>query len=1510
MLIALQSLSSVCVCKITMEALWLLEVILKEMNLSLTFSLSHKCVTRKTVSSLLTLNALSCLLALSFLMKVKLYLELLDRMECISLDLKNIVPSGGITCLYANATTDESKLWHRRLGHVNFKNINKLVKGHLVRGLPSKVFVNDHTCVACKKGKQHKASCKAKLERTIRKPLELLHMDLFGPVSVESINKKKYCLVVTDDFSRFSWVFFLATKDETNEILYKFITGLENQLNHKVKIIRCDHGTEFKNHAMNEFCAKKGIKREFSVARTPQQNGVAKKKNRTLIEAARTMLADLLLPIPFWAEAVKTACYVLNRVLVTKPQSRTPYKLLIGSGPNWMFDLDFLTNTMNYILVSVENHVNVDAGTQEHYVAGSSKNDKEPTQEFILLPLHPHRPRISVEDVVQATEEKPSENFPKDNDVHNLEDVAKKEEQHMLAKADQALKDDLKWMIAQEIIVKAIDDATRQAFEEEKKRAAQATSINKLNTGRPSVSTDNSPLVSTANIPYASAASTPTDANIGGSSFVYLEGQIPIDASTLPNADLPIDPNMLDLEDDSNVFPNDGIFSGAYDDEDVGAEADFNNMDNTIDVSPIPTLRVHKDHPKGQILGDPKSAVQTRGKIQKASSVQQALVSYIYNQNRTNHKDHQNCLLACFLSQEEPKTISQALEDESWVEAMQEELLQFKLQKVWILVDLPFGKKAIGTKWEEGIDYDEVFAPVARIEAIRLFLAFASFMGFPVYQMDVKSAFLYGTIGEEVYVHQPPGFVDPAHPNKVYKVIKALYGLHQAPKAWYETLSSFLLENGFRRGTIDKTLFIKKNKSDIIFQMSSMGELTFFLGLQVKQQPDGIFISQDKYVADILKKFDFCSIKTATTPIESNKPLVKDEDGVDVDVHVYRSMIGSLMYLTASRPDIMFAVCACVRDSPFELEAFSDSDYRGASLDRKSTTGGCQFLGKRLISWQCKKQTIMANSTTEAEYVTAANYFKNPVYHSRTKHIEIRHHFIRDCYEKRLIDVIKIHTDANVADLLTKGFDVTRFNFLVLELILIRTSMNLRMDGSCAGSLSHIWSMANLRYSNKHNMVAFLKKPTESVGFTEIVDFLKGTSLRYALTHNPTIYDSLVKQFWQTATVRTLANGIQELVASIDNKEYTITEASTRSQLQLADATGIINLSNAEIYEGLATLGGFVRENVPLLPAMLAGAAPDQADEATTTGMGVETEGATTTTTGLDAGLDNVNIHESPLRSHEAPLLKVDTSESAEDKLNLKELMDIVPKLVLRIDNLEKELQQIKSAYGKAVLTLVKRVKLFEAALKRKSMKVILSESENEEREDQGRKIQDIDGDPLVSLVRNSMEEKEADFVTPKKVSASGEAQEEDISPTTLEAAKILSKVASQNVSTYKRRARSASKDKDIGIGMDFFSATKERLNSAKIEVNTGSAGVNPVSTPNVIQTVNVIVHSPVKSQREGKAPMTSEDVQATQKTKEQIRQEEAGLAEAMRIQEEQELSEQQQKRKAEVQEAAQFYTE
>ncbi|GKD53765.1 putative ribonuclease H-like domain-containing protein, partial [Tanacetum coccineum] len=424
-----------------------------------------------------------------------------------SIDLRNIIHPGGLTCLFAKALLDESNLWHRRLGHINFKTINKLMRGNLVRGLPLKIFENDNSCVACQKGKQHKAS------------------------------------LVTDDYSRFSWVFFMATKDETSKILKNFITSIENQLDHKVKIIRCDNRTEFKNKEMNQFCEKQDIKREFSVARTPQQNGVAKRKNRTLIEAARTMLADSILPTTFWAKVVNTACYVQNR---------------------------------------------------------------------------------------KDTEE------------------------------EKDLRDDLERMIIQ-------DKAAKAAYE---------------------------------------AASSQENVNI--------------------------------------------VNSAADNTNKEGAEANTNNLELSQAVSPTPTTRTLIDLPKG------KRAISTK---------------WVYR----NKKDEQGIVV-----KNKARLVAQ------------------------------------GYTQEEGIDYDEVFAPVAKIEANKLFLAYASYMDFVVYRMDVKSAFLYGTIEEEVYVFQPPGFDDPEFPDKVYKVEKDLYGLHQAPRAWYETLSTYLIDNGFRRGIIDKTLFIKKDKFDIL----------------------------------------------------------------------------------------------------------------------------------------------------------------------------------------------------------------------------------------------------------------------------------------------------------------------------------------------------------------------------------------------------------------------------------------------------------------------------------------------------------------------------------------------------------------------------------------------------------------------------------------------------------------------------------------------------------------------
>ena len=411
-----------------------------------------------------------------------------------------------------------------------------------------------------------------------------------------------------------------------------------------------------------------------------------------------------------------------------------------------------------------------------------------------------------------------------------------------------------------------------------------------------------------------------------------------------------------------------------------------------------------------------------------------------------------------FVSITEPTKVDEAFLEPEWIQAMQEELHQFELNNVWELVKRPDSCKhnIIGTKWiyrnkqdenglvvrnkarlvaqgytqVEGIDFDETFAPVARLEAIRILLAYANHHDIILYQMDVKSAFLNGKLEEEVYVAQPPGFEDPKHPDKVFRLNKALYGLKQAPRAWYDTLKEFLMKKGFKPGSLDPTLFTKSYDGelfvcqiyvdDIIFgctdqrysdefaymmseeyQMSMMGELKFFLGLQIRQQHNGIFISQEKYLKDVLRKFGMQDCKGVKIPMPTNGHLCTDENGIDFDQKVYRSMIGSLLYLCASRPDIMLSVCMCARfqatpkeshhkavkhilrylahtptlglwypkGSVFDLIGYSDSDYAGDRVDRKSTSGTCHFLGRSLVCWSSKKQNCVSLSTAEAEYI-------------------------------------------------------------------------------------------------------------------------------------------------------------------------------------------------------------------------------------------------------------------------------------------------------------------------------------------------------------------------------------------------------------------------------------------------------------------------------------------------------------------------------------------------------------
>nr|GEV99987.1 hypothetical protein [Tanacetum cinerariifolium] len=791
-----------------------------------------------------------------------------------SIDLNNIVPHRDLTCLVFKASADECMLWHRRLGHLNFKTMNELVRHNLVRGLPTKCFENDHTCIACLKGKQHKAS----------------------------------------------W-----------------------------------------------------IKREFSNARTPQQNGVAERRNRTLIEAARTMLANTKLPVTLWAETVNTACYVQNRVLVNKSYNKTPYELFNGkfkekgdegyfirysmsskafrvfnkrtrrveenlhveflenkaiekgASPNWLFDIDSLSKSMNYMPV--------DAG---------------------IIPAN-----------LSGTKDAASQEAKKD--VSSLRYIALPNWAH-----DALLEFSLS---------KPQDHCSTKVLEGSGNSNLTASTSNPL--ADPMETLTVATLIPTVSLPVPTAYSTDSQEP---SSDARLISKRVANHEEIPSLD-----NILSL---TNRFED--ILRGTINsDESNGVEADISNMDTAITASLTSTLRNHKDHPKSQIIVHVDTPIQTKNKS---------------------------------------KEISDTLQDPRWVEAMQEELLQFKIQNVWTLVDCPKGVRPIGTKWvlknkkdkrgivirnkarlvaqghtqEEGIDYDEVFVPVARIVAIRLFLTYASFMGFVVHQMDVKIAFLYGTIDEKVYVMQPHEFQDLEFPAKVYKVEKAMYGLHQAPRAWYGTLSKYMLKNGFQRGKIDQTLFIRRKREDFILVQVYVDDIIFrSSNPQLCREFKALMHEKFHMTAmgDILNKFRYSDVRHQVTPKECHLHAVK---------RIFRYLKGhpklGLLY---------------PKESPFELVAFSDSDYGGATQDRKSTTGGCQFLCRRLISWQCQKQTIVATSTTEAEYVAAASCYGQVMW------IQNQLLDYGDCFKKKLISVDHIHTDENVADLLTKPFDAGRFQYLV-----------------------------------------------------------------------------------------------------------------------------------------------------------------------------------------------------------------------------------------------------------------------------------------------------------------------------------------------------------------------------------------------------------------------------------------------------------------------------------------------
>nr|GEU61269.1 hypothetical protein [Tanacetum cinerariifolium] len=706
-------------------------------------------------------------------------------------------------CLLSKASKTKSWLWHRRLSHLNFGAIKHLARQGLVRGLPKLKFKKDHLCSARAMGKSKKKSHKPKSEDTNQEKLYLLHMDLCGPMRDESVNGKKNILVIVDDYSRFTWVKCLRSKDEAPDFIIKFL-----------KMIQV------------------GISHETFVARSPQQNDVVERRNRMIIEAARTILRPTLY------EMTPTT---ISLGIMPNPTSSTPFV------PPSRTDWDFLF---------------------------------QPLFDELLNPS-------------------PSVDHPSPKVIAPIAEV-----------------------VAPEFAA---------------------------STGSPSLTT------------------------------VDQDAPSPSNSQSTPEAQPPIIPN--DVEEDNHdievTHMNNDLFFGILIPKVYSGQSSLTDYIHTI-VQPDYQSFKHnskwtKDHPLEYIIGELSRPVSTRLQLHE-----QALFCYYDD----------------FLTPVEPKTYKDALTQSCRVEAIQEELNEFE------------------------------------------------------------------RLGEEVYVSQSDGFVDQDNPNHVYKLKKALYGLKQAPRAWYNILSSFLISQDFSEGSVDPTMFIRRDEKELLlvqiyvddiifaastpelcnlfatticskFKMSMIGEISFFLGLQISQSPRGIFINQLKYALESLKKYSFESCDPVDSPMMEKSKLDEDKEGKVVDPSHYRGMIGTLLYLIASRPDLQFAICMCAR-----------------------TSGSMQFLGDRLVSWSSKRQKCAAISSTEAKYIALSScyaqilwmrsqltdysfgfnkipmYFKNKsaialccnnVQHSRSKHIDIRYNFIKGHVENEVIELYFVNTEYQRADIFTKA---------------------------------------------------------------------------------------------------------------------------------------------------------------------------------------------------------------------------------------------------------------------------------------------------------------------------------------------------------------------------------------------------------------------------------------------------------------------------------------------------------
>ncbi|GJT51130.1 retrovirus-related pol polyprotein from transposon TNT 1-94 [Tanacetum coccineum] len=748
---------------------------------------------------------------------------------------------------------------HRRLSHLNFDTINLLSKNNIVNGLPKLKFVKDHLCSSCELGKAKRKSFHTKTTSSSKRRLQLLHMDLCGPMRVESINGKKYVLVIVDDYSRYTWTHFLRSKDETPGVLIDFLTLVQRGLHAQVTTVRTDKGTEFLNKTLHAYFAKEGIRHKHNCS-TPEQKRLAKDGTGHLVEAARTMLSAAKVPLFFWAEAIATACFTQNRSLVIPRHEKTPYHIINARKPSVKFFHIF--GSLCYIVRDGENLDKMKEKVMHGLFVGYATHSKGSLQDHVSSDPGPQCSTTVLEQDSLSPGPQSQENVPQ-----VAETVTTSNELELLYSLmfSELLNGNYP-VVSKSSAVHAADNPDKRQ---------------QHNTTHTSTTTD---VADPPPLNIHSTHQTPT--------------QVP--TVTAPENIIQAETNTENAQFDDDEFIN--IFS---------------------------TSVQEQDHPLEQVIGNPSQSVRTRRQLET---------------------DGEMCMFALTVSRTEPKNIKEAMADSAWIESMQEELHQFDRLDVWELVDRPLCKNVINLKWlwknkrdeentvirnksrlvakgyaqKEGIDFEESFAPVARLEAVRLFIAYAAHKSFTVYQMDVKTTFLYGPLKEEVYVNQPDGFVDPYHPDKVYRLKKALYGLKQAPRAWYDELSNFLVsEKGFSK--VEIKLVAGHPKSRLALQF----------------------------------------------------------------LHRSRVMLS------------LSACCAQVLWMRTQL-----TDY-GFHFDK--------------IPMYCDSKAAIAISC-------------NPVQHSRTKHIDVRYHFIKEQVEKGIVELFFVGTEYQLADLFTKALSEDRFKYLVRRL--------------------------------------------------------------------------------------------------------------------------------------------------------------------------------------------------------------------------------------------------------------------------------------------------------------------------------------------------------------------------------------------------------------------------------------------------------------------------------------------